>query len=562
MSLTYPPGAGSGDMLASNNLSEVASQSAARTNLGFGTVDSLVAFFGNRMAEGTTVTIDCRGDSTYYGYLAGGTRASPTPIETLQAALRSYYNNTAAVTVNSGVSGYGTTDVMAGWAAAMAASSGDIILIGYGINDAQGATSPAITADQYAANLATLVSQVRAAGKLPVLETPLPVLAYGALGTQVKAERVKQFAAAMRHVARQLGVPLLDTFSLFTDAISRGASPLLITSDGIHLTQAGYNLRGYWLAQLFISAPEISDVGIFPATAATVRAYSGTNLRIAASASLVGYNLVANKVRIPFRVTRPGLDLHLANGIWQSGTTAATFKLNGATLFTISRASATLGTTAFAVDEEVCVARDIAPGFYVLEVDGTGSEDVAVNYLRATPSLSLASAIAAQTGTAPTLGQFAPFGFLRLETAANATAVNNASSALALSPTLALAEVEFEATLGNADGFFVYGSLRVGGSGIRGGCTFYLDGSTGYLWAATGTTTSFAGGTALGSTDLRGVEHTYRVRCNTDLTVSVYVDGTLVGTYTPTIPYAGGRFGAYSYGASKTVVLKNVRARS
>lgn len=524
--------------------------------------DTPLAVFGNRMAEGTAVSIYVFGDSTHKGYLQGDTigaeSANPTPVQAMQTALRSYYNNTAATVVNKSVSAKGVNyglSIIDAELAAMPAEA--VVRIAYMTNNASGLVpEETMLANEYAEKLRELVRRIRAAGKVAEFETGLPILPYGGLGTQTMSERAKQFAETMRAVGRELGVPLQDTHAHFEGMLNVFADSSLLFSDGIHLTQLGYTLRGYWMANTYMRAPVMPVNGLIPAVDPTIRQYGGANTIFDAAGSATGRGRIAAKIRIPIEVRQPGTDIYLATPIWSNGGSSVTVKNNGATVWTGSLNAAAL-VAPFAVDHELMVIENAAPGIHLIEMDAA-AQDAGLYYVLARPTrrqfVTISGVVAPTAGIALVGG-----GDLTVVSAAGGTGNNHVLSDISASSSLRALIVEVTATFAANQGFVVHGR-RSSGGGILGGILIYVDGTNGYLAAATGESTGYGTATILGSTDLRNTEHVYRAVAALNGDVAVYVDGALIGTYTPTIAYRGGRVGVYSLGASTTATIKNIKA--
>lgn len=520
-----------------------------------GNSDIPIALYGNKMAEGTSVSIYVFGDSTHFGYLQGNTQASPTPVATFQAALRSYYNNTAVSVINKSVSGmgvnYGLSIIDAELAAMPAAA---VVRISYMTNNATGLVgSETMLADEYAVKLRELVRRVRASRRLVEFETGLPILPYGDFGTQVRAERAKQFAETMRAVGRELGVPTQDTYSYFERMLDVFADSSLLFSDGIHLTQLGYNLRGYWMANTYMRAPVMPFSGIIPAVNSSFRHYGGSNNIFAATGSVTGRGRVAANLRIPIEVQQPGTDIYLATPIWSLGSNSVTIKGNGVTLWTGSLQAAAL-TTPFAVDHELMVLENASPGIYLFEMSAA-ELDCGLYYVLSRPTRR--QSLVFSGGVVPTGTALRSEGELTLVTNAGSTATNHVLSDISASSALRPLTVEVTAKFGSNQGLIIHG-IRLSSASAWSGVLVYVDGTNGYLAAATGTNGSYSSA-VLGNTDLRTAEHVYRAEVALNGDVGIYVDGTLIGTYTPTISYRGGRIGAYAYGGGVTVTLKNIK---
>lgn len=510
------------------------------------------------IANGTAVTLEAYGDSTEYAFDSSNNGQVAIPPSTmLQNVLRAYYGNTAATVVNRGINGYGTTDALLTWTSDMAASTAKIIFINYGINDMQGATSPAISGEQYRQNLTVMVKTAREKGKSVILQTPNPVLSGGALGSQLKAEGVKQFADIVRQVARELHVPLVDSFRMVEEYASAGNSMLGAFPDGLHPNQAMYKLKGQLMASVLLAPATgiIDGPRIIPGAGPAVQSSGGTSGSFAATGSKMGIGKIGNKIRIPIYVTRPGLDIYVATPVWSVGTTVCTVSIDTETVATFSLRDGALSTN-FGVDQEILIAENLAPGFHLIELNGNANEDCGLYYLRSRPTSKVitmagadAGGFAPTTTTKPTLLTSTEV-YVSGGIGQHHILFDQVPTSRVIKPL----DIEVKATFGANEGFILFGHpLASNTASPRGGLLIYLDGTTGFLTVGEGTETAY-NLTTIGAVDLRTASHTYRVAVTTGGVATIYVDGSNVGMYTQTKPHVGGFFGVYKYTAGAVTI--------
>lgn len=181
--------------------------------------------------------------------------------------------------INAGVSANTTSDAQARFRGDVLAQQPAVVIIQFGINDAAvdvwknpPATAPRVSQNDYAANLSFFVTELKKRGAQPILMTPNPLRwtdklrsMYGkppylpddADGFNVL---LKSYAAAVREVARQTGVPLIDVYAAFYAhglELNRSVDDLLL--DGMHPNAKGHrlvaDLLGRQLAAMRIEAP-------------------------------------------------------------------------------------------------------------------------------------------------------------------------------------------------------------------------------------------------------------------------------------------------------------------
>lgn len=160
----------------------------------------------------------CLGDSTEHGV-----DGSLSPDYGLVAKPPSSFITLSGWTVvNAGVDGQYAGAALETFAADVA--DADVITGNWGINDAKQMDGPEV----YRANLNAMIDEARSQGKLFILETPNPTTVEGHWS-------LADFVAAMRAVAKDRGVPLIDQYRFLYPYAPPG---------GTHPDQAGYQRKG------------------------------------------------------------------------------------------------------------------------------------------------------------------------------------------------------------------------------------------------------------------------------------------------------------------------------
>jgi acyl-CoA thioesterase-1 len=174
------------------------------------------------------ILIDAEGDSTMHGYQwINGAPYHTQNCEpcVLQRLLWAIFPGGVG-TENNGVDG--TTVLM--WQAIHTPYTTDkskIVIGNWGINDAwQGVSSP----DQYQSQLVEFVTEVRAAGQIPVLEEPNPT---------TQGDNLAEYVEKMDYVALQMNVPLVQQYNYIL-SLPNWVSML---TDGIHPGDALYAIK-------------------------------------------------------------------------------------------------------------------------------------------------------------------------------------------------------------------------------------------------------------------------------------------------------------------------------
>ncbi|MFM0359835.1 SGNH/GDSL hydrolase family protein [Paraburkholderia sediminicola] len=190
------------------------------------------------------VLVDAYGDSTTLGVTCSDGHCGPqaqNAVSYLQDELQARYGQKVRVT-NYGVGGTmasqlrdGTGNRRAGptaglpWQERLAASSAQIVLINYGINEVMRNQMP----EQFYAAETTLVKTARALGKEPVLQTSNPMP-----DNRLNA-RLATMVAMTRRVAAEQQVPLVDQFAY----VSNLPDWKTLMSDGAHPKPGLYRLK-------------------------------------------------------------------------------------------------------------------------------------------------------------------------------------------------------------------------------------------------------------------------------------------------------------------------------
>lgn len=203
-----------------------------------------LALDAHATSPASQVLVDAYGDSTTLGITCSDGHCGPqaqNAVSYLQDELQARYGQRVRVT-NYGVGGTmasqlrdGTGNRRAGptaglpWQERLAASSAQIVLINYGINEVMQNQTP----DQFYAAETMLVKTARALGKEPVLQTSNPMP-----DNRLNA-RLAAMVAMTRRVAAEQHVPLVDQFAY----VSNLPDWKTLMSDGAHPKPGLYRLK-------------------------------------------------------------------------------------------------------------------------------------------------------------------------------------------------------------------------------------------------------------------------------------------------------------------------------
>lgn len=147
--------------------------------------------------------------------------------------------------VNTGVSGATTKEMMEYFTAWVMADRADAVFLCFGMNDC---ATDGITPDIYACNLREAVRRIRAAGAIPVLQTP---------NTSDRQRKLRPYLEAARTLAQQEEVLLIDHNAFWASHPKEVKKRM---ADGIHPNEYGHLL---WVRYLLRSlALRVSEAGI------------------------------------------------------------------------------------------------------------------------------------------------------------------------------------------------------------------------------------------------------------------------------------------------------------
>jgi len=196
------------------------------------------------------VLIEYYGDSTIWG-ADGQAMARVSELARVAKPAPSFVSIPGWHVLNKGVSGQHTGSLLTGdrgedtlpWEETMAKSGADVVIVNHAINDTK-LLNPA----KYASNLRVVVSIASNAGKTIVFETPNPTgttlrRQIGSLLRNGSRRPLGAMVEAMRGVAAELSVPLIDQFAYLTQTFA-GHSLRQFVPDLEHPNQATYELKG------------------------------------------------------------------------------------------------------------------------------------------------------------------------------------------------------------------------------------------------------------------------------------------------------------------------------
>ena len=150
---------------------------------------------------------------------------------------------TAADWLNGDTVGDIQFQIPVNWATTMSNEPADVVIVEFGWNDD---AVKHFTVDQFMTNIDSLVQGIKAAGKIPIIETTSPASRSDLIGAETNV--IENYVAAELSYGQTHIVCVIDQYNYLKTTY--GASWAQYLSDGIHPTMAGYNIKGKYQASV------------------------------------------------------------------------------------------------------------------------------------------------------------------------------------------------------------------------------------------------------------------------------------------------------------------------
>jgi hypothetical protein len=255
--------------------------------------------------------------------------------------------------------------------------------------------------------------------------------------------------------------------------------------------------------------------------------------------SKVGRMVVGTNIKIPLWVNESNTDIYVAFYAFNNGCTNGIVRFDGEVIRSDLNLSSSFGEVE---DIETLIKKKAKQGFHYIEINSNSTSLlIGATYIRTRKNIDN---IYNQIPSAITVEDYKTL-------AENVVITNTADTKYFLTdiPTsnfVSTQTIVFKAQLSPECGILLNWN-RVSENTVGSGIILRLDLSTKYLLIAE-VKSSTVNQTPLGSTDLSTSSHEYKIIMDTSNGISVYVDGTLMGTMTSSQFY-GGCLGFYVYGA-------------
>ncbi|MEI3843158.1 MULTISPECIES: SGNH/GDSL hydrolase family protein [unclassified Microbacterium] len=218
------------------------------------------ARLADALAAGTPLTWVLTGDSITHGLIH--TRGARNYVDHLHELIRGDLGRVQDVVINTAVTGWRADLILADFARRVADWRPDVVTLMIGTNDCTTTwLDPVIEAADFAASIGEFVRRVRGIGAVPMLQTPPSI----DLRHAPDRERIEDFAQAIRDVASDAGVILVDQHAAFTE-FSAGTGPgnegmpWGLLDDAFHPSAAGHALLALGIARTLGLEPRDSAV--------------------------------------------------------------------------------------------------------------------------------------------------------------------------------------------------------------------------------------------------------------------------------------------------------------
>jgi lysophospholipase L1-like esterase len=226
-------------------------------------------------------TENSRSDRTIIVAFGDSTTAPRESVSVFAERLQTRLANAgrAVRVINAGVPGGNTRQARERFERDVIAKHPDFATISFGINDSavdvfQGATEPRVPLTDFERNISWMVDQLQRRGIRPILMTPNPVAWTDQL-KELYAKPpyrpdepdgwnllLKDYAQAVRRVAKTQKVPLVDTYEFFQDHAARPDHDLNeLMTDGMHPNNLGQELIADHLMKILAPSLSVRKLG-------------------------------------------------------------------------------------------------------------------------------------------------------------------------------------------------------------------------------------------------------------------------------------------------------------
>ena len=398
---------------------------------------------------------------------------------------------------------------------------------------------------QFHENLSKLITIAQKTGHTVVLDTPHQTANFAGIE---RAQALLQFAAIVRQVARETGVPLIDSHAWSEQLWRTNVSLTHWLSDGVHLSPEGLKAKGMLMASCLLGKyPRVSEEQTISTDFPEWHVGPDVNNKAERPGTRYGRAVGGRHFRLAFYVERPNLDLYVAIPVFSGGGDVSG-KIDGTGLV---RNLSTLNpdmdiNTGYSSDVDTMIAENLPLGFHFIELNS--SVPALIYYARFAKSRAASLALTSLPNGRPTSGyvRYPVRGeFVMGQTAGDEGVL---LTEVPISNQLRETSLQLTTAFAREEGFVLFAS-RFGTAGRmdapRGGLYIYL-GGTGHLtvreWKGA---SGYTPAEEVAEDDLSARPHSYTVTVSPCGTVSIQVDGGMPAVYKMRVPRTGGFIGFY-----------------
>ena len=204
----------------------------------------LAGTLDERWPNNRMVTVVCHGHSVPAGYFrTPEVRPFDSYPHLTHQLVQAHYPTSMVEFIRTGIGGEHAEQGAARFETDVLAKKPDVVSIDYALNDRS------IGLERARAAWTRMIEQAKASGARVILLTPTPDLS---ADLNDPADPLNRHAQQVRDLAREHGVGLVDSLSLFREAQARGATPKSLMSQANHPNRSGHELVARGLADWFI----------------------------------------------------------------------------------------------------------------------------------------------------------------------------------------------------------------------------------------------------------------------------------------------------------------------
>lgn len=161
---------------------------------------------------------------------------------------------------NAGIGGNKVDEALTRFDRDVAPLKPTIVVVNFGMNDGKYVPPDAAIRLHYKQGLQALVAKIRNVGARPLLCTPPAANSFFALYLEHYNETLAGLAEAVKEVAREQKLPVIDLFSAFRPFAEQASPSPVLIPDGVHPNEAGHLVLAAPALQAFDAPKELGTI--------------------------------------------------------------------------------------------------------------------------------------------------------------------------------------------------------------------------------------------------------------------------------------------------------------